>query len=58
LGYGFFWIGNLLGMRLVLNMHGVGRHTHSEMKDVVGRVTVKSYFLNKHCRIEASPGKA
>ena len=26
--YGFFWIGDLLGVWLVLNMHGVGGDTH------------------------------
>lgn len=57
--YGFFWTGDLLGVCgwFSICMVWVGTHTR-EMNDVAGRAAVQSSLLIKHCRVEASPGKA
>lgn len=45
--YGFFWTGDLLGVWLVLNMHGVGGDTHkgNERRGWQGDCTV--FFLDQ-----------
>lgn len=54
MGYGFFWFGDPLGVRLVLNMQSVGGDT--EGSGWQGNCTI--FLLDQALSVETSLGKA
>ena len=58
MGYGFFWFGDPLGVRLVLNMQSVGGDTHKGNEGCGWQGNCTVFPLDQALGVEIALGKA